>query len=58
MIQIIMRYLFSFIIIAVCWVTIILIALNSSLQTNDRFGLYLCLIVLTLGIYKIGFAKK
>lgn len=53
-----MRYLFSFVIIAVCWVTTTLIALGPDLSTNDRFGLYLCMIILTLGIYKIGFAKK
>ncbi|HET7673196.1 MAG TPA: hypothetical protein VFK11_01630 [Candidatus Saccharimonadales bacterium] len=53
-----MRYLFSFVIIAVCWVTTVLIAHSNNVETMDRFGLYVCMIILTLGIYVIGFAKK
>ena len=53
-----MRYLFSFVIITVCWVTTVLIAHSRNIETSDRFGLYICMIILTLGIYTIGFAKK
>ncbi|HEX5797296.1 MAG TPA: hypothetical protein VFX86_02810 [Candidatus Saccharimonadales bacterium] len=53
-----MRYLFSFVIIAVCWITTIVIATSRNIETIDRFGLYICMIVLTLGIYIIGFSKK
>jgi hypothetical protein len=53
-----MRYLFTLIIVAIIWVITVLIALQETVTTSDRFVFYLTLIFLTVGLYKIGFARK
>jgi hypothetical protein len=53
-----MRYLFSALIVLIAWVTTIAISTSSNLHTGDRLILYICLMVLTGGLYRIGFTKK
>ena len=53
-----MRYLFTMLCVIISWGVIVVIANSPELQTQERFVLFLCAILLTLGIYKVGFSKR
>jgi hypothetical protein len=53
-----MRYFFTLVITAIVWLITVLIASRPGITTNDRLTLYFCLLILTAGLYKIGFSRK
>jgi hypothetical protein len=56
--MLLMRYLFTLLAVIIVWVFTLGIASSSALGSNDRFALYIALIILTLGLFHIGFNKK
>lgn len=52
-----MRYYFILISIVVAWVVGVMIA-YFNISTGDRLLLYLALMILTIGMYLIGFTER
>lgn len=52
-----MKYISIFFTILLVWIAVILMAFTRS-STNELFDLYLVVIVCTLVLFLIGFAKK